>query len=918
MTTNHPVPSNDPTDLLFNAQKLDQVVNGSDQYYTDRLGVNRRTMEGISAAADVVLGGLGYAPPVAYASGISLTLATQTVEHAGEVYAPKVADLPFTTSGAFETEKFRLIQGIASSELASSYGSLLVGHLPNGSGAVATTVQSKLRETISARDFGALGDSLGTLASADFIANANSYYATTGELYLQEPRFKAGFDTQDFVALQLAMDAASATGKELLIPAGDYIITKCLIVKRSGLSICGEGMFTTKIRQSSLFGWLAEASDDSQMLIGGKVYASYNYGTGKKWSTTGVLQADNFQMEGVGVIGDKSGFAAGGWYMAGGGASLPALQSTQLYQSGVQPQGELARFSKNITINGCYFTGHAECGIEPTYVDGLKIEGNYATQNGWQFIGTDHAIRNAQIINNVGMEPAVGNSESAFLDLEEGQGADFENITVSGNIHYATVSGFVKVHPRETSGMATGTNIRNLVISDNISVSGGATSLGFYGQYWTGADTALTYGNVENVTITGNVIKGYKGNIFRIGASDAGSGKAKGVVVANNYIESDAAAANNTSAFDIPKLVEGCEIVNNIIRLKGTQQYLSRISWQSATDPTRTCRNIRIAGNDVELKSSSFMIDFAQVDGLTIEGNRIDASGTTLAAGGGFIGAQPGGTKSNIYVRNNKITLYQRNFILAYYQRLKNFVVENNHIIATTPDSATRYLFAINQQTSQCFIRNNRIEAGIAPVFMLGDGVGTNAANKCDNFVFTGNEVTHDCATNAFEVRQCMNFEFSDNRVNATAGGSGLVAPVYTTASMFLLEGAVVVQGNTFRGLGSGSYRIGIRLSFKQGAAQDSVLVAGNLVQAAAGSYLSYPIAVEGNPRTVGIFSNIFHGVENAVSRYGITVTGSTATPKIEACIAGNLIHGGASTLAVDAATNVNVTNTGNHLSTSY
>lgn len=158
MPTTNPVPSNDPTDLLFNAQKLDQVVSGSAQYYTDRLGVNRRTVEGISAAADVVLAGLGYAPPVAYVAGISLTLATQTVEYAGEVYAPKVADLPFTTSGTFETAKFRLIQGVAATDLAASGGSAMIGHLPAGTGAVATTVQSKMREFVSVKDFGAVGD----------------------------------------------------------------------------------------------------------------------------------------------------------------------------------------------------------------------------------------------------------------------------------------------------------------------------------------------------------------------------------------------------------------------------------------------------------------------------------------------------------------------------------------------------------------------------------------------------------------------------------------------------------------------------------------------------------------------------------------------------------------------------------------
>lgn len=144
MPTTNPVPSTDPTDLLFNAGKLDEVVNGAGSTYTDRLGVTRRTIGGIDAeaetrmdaidaaaiaqrdniqdAADLVLAAAGYAPPVVYAAGISMTLQTQTVSYNGDTYAPKQSELPFTTSGTFETAKFRLIQGVASADLP-----LLVG-----------------------------------------------------------------------------------------------------------------------------------------------------------------------------------------------------------------------------------------------------------------------------------------------------------------------------------------------------------------------------------------------------------------------------------------------------------------------------------------------------------------------------------------------------------------------------------------------------------------------------------------------------------------------------------------------------------------------------------------------------------------------------------------------------------------------
>ena len=55
MPTTNPVPSTDPTDLLFNAGKLDEVVNGAYNSFTDRLGIARRTVAGMNADFDAQL-----------------------------------------------------------------------------------------------------------------------------------------------------------------------------------------------------------------------------------------------------------------------------------------------------------------------------------------------------------------------------------------------------------------------------------------------------------------------------------------------------------------------------------------------------------------------------------------------------------------------------------------------------------------------------------------------------------------------------------------------------------------------------------------------------------------------------------------------------------------------------------------------
>jgi hypothetical protein len=94
----------------------------------------------------------------------------------------------------------------------------LVAYTPAGTGAVATTVQSKLRESVSVKDFGAVGDGV----------------------------------TDDTAAIQAAIDAASATGKKLLVQAGTYKLVPATsktdeagtnvaaLVMRSGMHIDAE------------------------------------------------------------------------------------------------------------------------------------------------------------------------------------------------------------------------------------------------------------------------------------------------------------------------------------------------------------------------------------------------------------------------------------------------------------------------------------------------------------------------------------------------------------------------------------------------------------------------------------------------------------------------------------------------------
>lgn len=75
--------------------------------------------------------------------------------------------------------------------LAASGGSSLIGFLQSGTGATARTVQSKLRDFVSVKDFGAVGDGV----------------------------------TDDSTAIKAACDYGIANGKAIYVPAGTYICT---------------------------------------------------------------------------------------------------------------------------------------------------------------------------------------------------------------------------------------------------------------------------------------------------------------------------------------------------------------------------------------------------------------------------------------------------------------------------------------------------------------------------------------------------------------------------------------------------------------------------------------------------------------------------------------------------------------------
>jgi len=135
-----------------------------------------------------------------------------------------------------------IMESLATGETSSN----LVSHTPSGNDAVTTTVQSKLRETLSVLDFGAVGDGV----------------------------------VDDTASIQAAIDEAQ--GKPVYVPSGTYKITSTISMTsygtgtfRQGCHLYGDGLgktiFDNQVSSAPMFDLFASGTAGSHFSMGAQL-----------------------------------------------------------------------------------------------------------------------------------------------------------------------------------------------------------------------------------------------------------------------------------------------------------------------------------------------------------------------------------------------------------------------------------------------------------------------------------------------------------------------------------------------------------------------------------------------------------------------------------------------------------------------
>jgi hypothetical protein len=482
-------------------------------------------------------------------------------------------------------------------QLAASGGSNLVGYLPAGTGAVATTVQAKLRESVSVFDF---------MTSA------------------QVADVKAGTALIDVAtAIGSAITAASSVGCTLLFPAGVYKITST-ITWANNVKYKGVGYASSNTKGSVLL-FSVTGANASQINnpINSSTFAAIDF-------------------EGLTFV--HSALSSGYALLYDTGSTYLNISKCKFNHTGAGSFGVVFDQTEISTIDRCVFEALGDIGTGAN----IWLANGATPQNP---TGAIYYTNRITITNNQ-INPALGGSlATGLLDSGGIQHTIEDNNFNGGGYSIKIVTGTgISIKRNEIEGATT----YSIAF---ITAAQGATGIEISNNYLLSGTPQLYMeaAAIDRITYSNNVIATPLGIACEQGLSAGVSGKifatnnrqiSLGSVPFNNYLERNADTVGTMTLAGSGTL--GVQTyTSNVMtwRLIGDMCFFSAYINMSAKDAA-TAGNIQLRGLPYSLRASNSIntaITVAYMSNITLTASYTQVSGM-ISPGNNYIQLLQGGS----------------------------------------------------------------------------------------------------------------------------------------------------------------------------------------------------------------------------------------------------------------------------------